>query len=105
MPQRENLRWIPKNQNVFVLDHVGFRSGNFGRKGTFFSSQTKGNVVLDQDSLTSGKFGQTETFFDYTTIPRMMIADGVLFSKLLRIRRQKKFTNWQFSDFNYLFFF
>ena len=45
-----------------VFYHNGFSSGNFGRKGTFFSSQTKGNVVLDQDSPRSGKFGRADFF-------------------------------------------
>ena len=44
-------------------DHDGFSSGNFGWKGTFFSSQTKANVVLNQDGpRRSGKFGRGRVF-------------------------------------------
>ena len=50
----ERLTALPCVKGKVALDHDGFRSGNFGRKGTFFSSQTKGNVVLDQDGFRSG---------------------------------------------------
>ena len=38
-----------------VFDHDSFRSGNFGRRGTFFSSQTKGNFIFNQAGLKSGR--------------------------------------------------
>ena len=55
-------------------------------------------IKFETIEVTNGVCGPS----DYTTIPRMTIAqtqDGVLFSKLLQIRRQKKSQIWQFSDF------
>ena len=75
-----------------ALDHVGLRSGNFGRKGTFFSSQTKGNVVLDQDGLRSGKFGQTETFF--TSQTKGLDLKGLRFGDSSQTRPPKRDCFW-----------
>ena len=59
--------------------------------------------VCEMCSSESALIVRSYMFYRDMTIPQMTILrmqDGAPFSKLLRIRRHKKFTNWQFSDFH-----
>ena len=53
-PERDLLLIPNESKVVTYIDHDGFRSGNFGRKGTFFSSQMRARlllITLDPDIL------------------------------------------------------